>query len=320
MNSVTITTGSRLHFGLLTKCASLPRMFGGCGMMIDQPGYCVRLSRADRDQILATDAAAARIETVLDQYRKSNQPRSECNRFHIEVTQAIPSHCGLGSGTQLSLAVMQCLALLCCEPNRSIRELALRSGRCKRSAIGLYGFEQGGFIVDGGKTEENQIGTLISRTRIPAEWCCVLVTPTDETGLSGQSEIAAFDRLPNMEPSLIDQLSRIVLLQMTPALHEADFATFSEAVYQYGALVGDCFAAVQGGRYLGKQMPSLVDYVRKCGIAGVGQSSWGPTIFLLCEQRHQAEQVVADLQSDKRWDCEYCISRPLNHGAVIEFD
>ncbi|HSG72110.1 MAG TPA: hypothetical protein VLA12_16950, partial [Planctomycetaceae bacterium] len=49
--SVTVETGSRLHFGPLTNGLSRGRLFGGIGMMIDVPRVAVKIHRAERSHV-----------------------------------------------------------------------------------------------------------------------------------------------------------------------------------------------------------------------------------------------------------------------------
>ena len=49
---------------------------------------------------------------------------------------------------------------------------------------------------------------------------------------------------------------------MLPALDRADCAAFGEAVYRFGRLAGECFAAVQGGPFANREIGRLIDAIR----------------------------------------------------------
>ena len=83
---------------------------------------------------------------------------------------------------------------------------------------------------------------------------------------------------------------------MLPALARARFDDFSESVYRYGRQAGLCFAACQGGPYHGHRLSELVNLVRSMGVAGVGQSSWGPTLFAILPSSAAARDFVARLR------------------------
>ncbi len=51
---IEVTTGSRLHFGLLELASEQPLRFGGLGVMLDEPGWVLRcsiLQDADADDL-----------------------------------------------------------------------------------------------------------------------------------------------------------------------------------------------------------------------------------------------------------------------------
>ena len=78
--------------------------------------------------------------------------------------------------------------------------------------------------------------------------------------------------------------------------------------------MGESFAAVQGGCYVDPQMAALVEWARAAGIRGVGQSSWGPTIWMLVPNAAVADSVAADVAA--RPGVGWCrVVRPLNRGA-----
>jgi beta-RFAP synthase len=160
--------------------------------------------------------------------------------------------------------------------------LAVRVGRGERSAIGVHGFDRGGQIVEGGKLPGEAIAPLVGRFDFPAEWKVVVYTPQgDRAAWHGGRERQAFARLAEAGPGLsaTEALCRIVLTGLIPALASADVDAFGEALYEFNARSGDLFAAVQGGRYSGPAVAALVARLRGMGVKGVGQSSWGPTVF-----------------------------------------
>jgi predicted sugar kinase len=78
-----------------------------------------------------------------------------------------------------------------------------------------------------------------------------------------------------------DALCRLVLLGLLPALAEADLAAFGEALADFNLRVGEMFAPVQGGPYSNPRIGELVEFIRREGVPGAGQSSWGPAVFAI---------------------------------------
>jgi predicted sugar kinase len=94
---------------------------------------------------------------------------------------------------------------------------------------------------------------------------------------------------------------------------------FGEAIYRFGRLAGECFAAVQNGPFASEGIEGLVDSIREFGIPGAGQSSWGPTVFAVTDGDLQARQLVDWVQSRCAGvEYEIVISRPNNLGARVE--
>ncbi len=317
---LTITTGARLHFGLLSHRGTAGRNFGGVGLMVDQPRFRVALRRAESDAVAAPEYYRERIARSVAEFRAAGPPERRSPACTIDLLEQIPPHMGFGSGTQLGLAVAQGLALLAGEGDCDITILAKRVRRGTRSALGIHGFARGGFLVDGGKSQPDAIGTLSARAEFPSDWRMLLVSPEGRPGLAGAAELDAFRKLPGMDRSVCDHLCRIVLAELLPAVLEGEFEACGDALFDFGRIVGEYFAPVQGGVYADRAMGELVTALRKQGVRGIGQTSWGPTIFALCANEADAESLRNGLSAHPRWsDCRLRVAAPLNTGAAIEF-
>ena len=318
--SVTITTGARLHFGPLAASGSTGGKFGGVGMMVASPGCVLSVETAPEDEYCGDEAASLRAAEFVGRIREATRSDNAIPAIRIEFLKMIPSHAGLGSGTQLGLAVARALSELAGERDVCVETLARRAGRGLRSAIGLHGFANGGFLVDGGRAGSKQLGTLVSRIEFPTDWRLILVAPPMSKGLSGSEEQSAFASQPPMPKSLTADLCRIALMEWLPGLIEADFPRVSNAMYEFGLGVGRFFEPVQGGVFGHPLMGRLADEVRRRGFAGVAQTSWGPTVCVLCEGDSSARELMTELASDSRWnDCAFRLTEPLNCGAKVVF-
>jgi beta-ribofuranosylaminobenzene 5'-phosphate synthase len=315
---IVITTGARLHFGLLSHRDDHSRNFGGVGLMVDRPRFRLVARRAESDRVIADEPYRTRVETLLARYRRA-LPAESLSACEIELLETIRPHIGLGSGTQLGMAVSRALALLAGEGTAAAASLAARVGRGKRSSIGIYGFDRGGFLIDGGKQTETAVGTDVERLEFPSAWRVVLITPHETAGLSGESELDAFRQLPGMTTATTGRLQGIVNDTLKPAVQRADFDRCSEALFEFGRVVGEYFAPVQGGVYADPRMGRLVDTLRREGIRGVGQTSWGPTIFALCRNELDAQSLAGRIGSHPDANSTNLqIASPLNTGAAIE--
>lgn len=311
--AVHIVAPSRLHFGMFSFGRAGVRQFGGVGAAIDAPA--LRLTIAPHDRLEAAGPRAARAlefaRRAIAFWRLPDEPRCR-----IEIEAAPPEHAGMGSGTQLALAVAAGLNAFLDRPPLPAEDLARAVGRGARSAVGLHGFARGGLLVEAGKSRPDEVSPLVARVELPSAWRFVLVVPRRAAGLSGEAERRAFERLPPVPADVTDRLAGEALLDLLPAAVAGDFAAFAVSLHRFNRLAGECFSAAQGGPFL---RADLVDLLRGWGVRGVGQSSWGPTVFALQPDRESAEQLVARLRNEPTAaDCDFFVAAPDNRGARIE--
>src|SRR6185503_12013462 len=100
--TVFVETAARLHFGLLDLRGDLGRRFGGIGAAAPAPTLLLSATPAATVEATGDDAerAAEFARRFLAHHRET---RPAGGRVHVH--RALPSHVGLGSGTQLALAV-----------------------------------------------------------------------------------------------------------------------------------------------------------------------------------------------------------------------
>jgi beta-RFAP synthase len=219
----------------------------------------------------------------------------------VHVHRTLPPHVGLGSGTQLALAVARALAELY-GVERDARSLATAVGRGKRSAIGTWTFDDSGLVVEGGRrADSDECGPLIARVPIPSTWRCVVAIPEGPPGISGAGEAEAFARLPPPPERDVEHVAHIVLMSLLPSLADADLAGFGRALSEVQEITGRWFAPVQGGTFAPGASADLVRRLTEWGASGVGQSSWGPAVYGIVEgddaARHLADRVVDHMGS-----------------------
>jgi len=84
-----------------------------------------------------------------------------------------------------------------------------------------------------------------------------------------------------------------VLMQLLPALVEADLASFGAALTEVQRVTGAWFAPAQGGVFAPGPSEMLVRRMAEWGAAGVGQSSWGPAVYGLMGDAEEARAMAA---------------------------
>jgi beta-ribofuranosylaminobenzene 5'-phosphate synthase len=301
---IEVRTCARLHLGLLGNNGEQGRVYGSVGVAVNHPHLVLRAEPAEGLQV-----------DGLEIGRVTAYARRFINRFgfpagaHLTLSAGIPAHVGLGSGTQIALAVGTALARLAAFPV-STQEIALALGRGLRSGAGVATFQHGGFVLDGGhrilarlpdssigngqtkQIEKSRIPPLLFQHPVPKDWIFIVVIPNADPGFSGEKEDNALLQLPEAPSSLVDKISRLLLMKMLPALVEKDIANFGEALTGIQCMIGDCFASVQGGRYATPVLEKVVAFLLANGSAGAGQSSWGPAGYGLVEGKAQAQKLA----------------------------
>ncbi len=290
---VTVDAPARLHLGFLDLHGGLGRRFGSLGLALEELSTHLRITPAAT--LHASGPGARRAMRYADRILR----RLELDgSVHITLERGIPEHAGLGSGTQLSLAIGTAISRLF-GTELTTRELGDLLDRGQRSGIGLGAFEQGGFLVDGGRGPHSAAPPIVAQTGFPPAWRVVLVLDRQIRGLHGDREQQAFRQLPAFSALQAAELCRIALMQVMPALLETDFPAFSAGVGAIQDVVGDYFATAQGGRYTSPRVARVLDRWRSQGVRGTGQSSWGPTGFAFAASAAEAQALIAAVaQSD----------------------
>jgi len=325
--SVFVDAPARLHLGFLDPSGSLGRRFASLGMVIDDFDTRVEIHAAEHNGASAASqlrqgSGAQTLERMvryLESLQRETRLRSPA---HLHLHAAPPAHAGFGSGTQLALA---CGRAFCQFHGLDIptRRLAAMLDRGERSGVGLAGFDQGGLLLDGGPGAEGTVAPLISRIAFPDSWRVVLLLDDRIDGLSGPAERVAMATLAPFPRSLAADLCHQVLMRVLPGALEGVFDPFAEGVSTVQKLIGDYFAPAQGGSmYTSAAVGRALEWVRTHHVAGIGQSSWGPTGFAIVRSQNEAESVLAGLRQAGLLDdaLQWHIVRGRNHGATVRAD
>jgi beta-RFAP synthase len=321
---IRVQAPSRLHFGLLSFPSGLhtaaARQFGGVGLMVQAPGVCLLAQPA---ATWSAEGPLAHRALAYARQVAATLPPGAARPQHLVIVHSAPEHAGLGTGTQLGLAVARAVAAASGFGELSTVALAQRVDRGARSALGIHGFAQGGFLVDGGKTASTTVAPLVARLEFPDPWRILVLLLPGEIGRHGEAERQAFQRLHEQGTplGLTETLCRLVLLGLLPALVERDLSTFGEALYELNVRVGEAFAPIQGGAYASPRIAEVVAFLRREGVRGAGQSSWGPTVFaLVCDEEfgHRLARRVRDVFA--LGAAEVVVTAACNLGATVATD
>lgn len=322
MTRVQVTAGGRIHFGFQNLSLARERLYGGLGISLHQPRLRIEAAPADELRCDDPDASeyAARALDLLDLPGVS-----------LTIHERLPSHVGLGSGTRLALATLAAIARAYDHEPR-VRERAPQLGRGGRSGVGCATFESGGFVADAGHRAERfttqppaagewEVPEPIARHALADSWRFVLVVPAITPGRSDDHEDRSIERVvEHADPSIADDIARIVAQQLLPAVAEDDWHAFGGAIAAVSRLNGAWYADEQGGVYR-PPLGDLIDVLeRSPAVAGAGQSSWGPAVYGLTddERAQTAREAAQDALSAAGVDGDVVICEPDNEGARIK--
>lgn len=314
--SISIIAPARLHLGFMDMHGGLGRQFGSLGLSLSD---------------IFTHITAKKSDAIVIHGPSSNRGTEYVSRIinalkikggvEITIHDAIPEHAGLGSGTQLSLAIGIAIARLY-GFQISTREVAILMKRGARSGIGVGAFTMGGFLVDGGRGESTEVPPIVSQCYFPEEWRILLVFDKDVEGINGNPEKEIFEQLPPMNEDDSARICRVVLMQLLPALAEKNCDKFGAAITEIQTMMGEHFSDAQNGHYSSQQVAEIMRWTLLHGAAGVGQSSWGPTGFAIYPNELEAYQMLQTLrknwQNEKNLDFCLCTARNTKADIIID--
>lgn len=312
MKGVRVTTAARLHLGFLDLNGDLGRRFGSIGLAIDTFETRVQLRDAVRFEAMGEERERA---TRLAR-RFAESLGLDANKRLI-VSSAIPAHAGLGSGTQLAIAITSAFRRLAGLPLDAQGDARLLE-RGARSGVGAALFERGGLVVDAGRGPNTEIPPVVAHVEFPPDWRILLLLDPSIEGAHGEAEKQAFALLPGMPADAADEMCRRTLMQLLPGAAEADFAAFGQGVSRIQQIVGDHFAPVQGGRrFTSAAVGRVADRLAGLGANGIGQSSWGPTGFAFARDLEHAEFLARRAGESAEPCVQIRICKARDHGAEI---
>lgn len=311
--SVTVTVPARLHLGFLDLNGGLGRRFGSIGLAINGLKTSITFNAASQPQV--TGPESERVRGYLQAMQRALDIENTC---HVRIDEVVPAHAGLGSGTQIALAVAAGVRRFHGLP-LDVRGDAIRLERGARSGVGIGLFDHGGLVVDGGRGPLTTAAPVVSRMPFPEQWRILVVLDPHRQGVHGPDEREVFSKLAPSSDGQAAHLCRLVLMKALPALAECDIAGFGSAIKEMQVLLGDYFATIQGGsRFSSPDVAAALAALEDEGAYGIGQSSWGPTGFAFAPSAEEANRLVESIYRQPRCrDLDIRTVAGLNRGAHI---
>jgi len=252
--------------------------------------------------------------------------------FHFNLKRYFPSHVGLGSKTQLSLAIITAITKLKSIDHLSTEYLTQLVDRGGTSGIGWRGFETGGFILDGGheygkgKEKESFLPSsasstsnpalTISRHNIPNNWRFVLIIPNVKKGAYGDEEIRVFQEYAPIPKIEVNEVSHLIIMKILPGILKNDLKCFGEGLKRIQS-IGFKRIEINLQHQIVKD---LLGFFEDYGLKAYGMSSFGPSVVGVVESDSEAEELLKVVQKNqKNGGGHIYICKPNNSGAKIEY-
>lgn len=301
---VTIVTPSRLHFGMVNPFVKELRRYVSAGVAVSNPVNTVVVEEGEGLRIdgCRSSELFSRIAGFAEKHRLSG---------HVNVMECVPRHVGLGSTTQLVLAAAYGLAVLNGSPMDPV-EIARETGLGRYSGVGTYVFKHGGFILDAGKSASSEFPALLTRLEFPEDWVFIVIVPPGQ-GLGEAQEDMVFREQSEIPLELVWKASHH-MLELSSSVADRDYSSFTRALTMLQETVGSMFSRYQGGVF-STGSSEAVRALRKAGVEGVGQSSWGPTVYGVVEGLEEAEKILGRIERKPDW--RIFVAKPCNRGALV---
>jgi len=253
----------------------------------------------------------------------------ENKNYHFKIKKYFDEHLGIGSKTQLSLAIATAISKL--EGlDISVDLLAKIVGRGGTSGIGWRGFETGGFILDGGhdfgdgKEKETFLPSSASpaspaltliRYPIPENWRFVEIIPNVKKGAHGTEEVSIFQKYAPINREEVNEVSHQILMKILPGIIKNDLDCFGQGLKRIQAL-GFKKIEIDLQDLIVKQIFEFLDREK---VKAYGMSSFGPCVVTITDNEESAvilkkkcEEFIRDVGGT------VLIAKPNNTGAEIK--
>lgn len=307
-----IKTPSRLHMGIIDLSREFIRSYGALGVTIKE-GFTIEIQ--PREKGLKIRASGRNAKEVQKVYNRLKEKLGINQGFHIHVEENIPRHVGLGSTTQLCLGTGLGMAKLSGNDIDPIK-LADIIGRARFSAIGTYGFKHGGFILEGGKSTPMEVPPMLFRENIPDEWRFIIISAKKWEGFDEDEEQPIMEEL-KVDKKFPRKISHHIVMGILPALKSKDIDDFGFHMTEIQRTVGESFSDFQKGMY----HPAVGDIIEelKNHTYGVGQSSWGPTVYGLTNAKKagEIERKMNEWLTKNGKKASIRVAEPENKGVRV---
>jgi beta-ribofuranosylaminobenzene 5'-phosphate synthase len=313
LEKLKISAPAHLHTGNFDLTGDLGRLYGTVGFAIDLP---LEVEVAKAVGIRAKDKDAYK-------FAKRFVEKTRIEGAEVHVKREIPKFVGLGFHTTLALSIGVGLSKLY-GLDLNVEDVALIMGRGTITALGVYAFKTGGFIIEGGfkvDQREKMVPPLIYQSAMPKDWFFVVAIPDEsrvEIAKMRAKEDEILGNLKVMPKEQSDQLSRMVLVKIMPAFVEKNIKEFGEGLTAFNQKLGQFWSSYQEGTYRNKVVDGGIKLMLRHSSCAC-QTSWGPTFYSIVHGKAEAKRLTEELRQylEKNGGGEAFYTKANNNGASV---
>lgn len=325
-----IKSPSRLHLGLIDMNGSYGRLDGGIGLTIQDPNFVLYGESAENGITIDFNENSDLNDTIKNECIKKITSAAEKvidyydvdEGFYFRVDSAYLPHSGLGSGTQIALSTGKLITEHIGQKSNGIT-LGKITGRGGTSGIGVFAFDHGGFIVDGGHSRKEKDSFLPSsaskasppqlfgRYEFPDEWGVLLVILKSDVSVNGQKEVNIFEKYCPIDRHEVELYSHLIFMNMIPFLLEKDLPCFGNIINKIQTIGFKNIEIMLQSDNIKQLMSKLVEI----GAYAVGMSSFGPTVYSFYDKTNK--HIVEEIKEYVGDDGIVLTTKAQNHGHIL---
>ena len=325
-----IKSPSRLHLGLIDMNGSYGRLDGGIGLTIQDPNLCLYAETAEKgitvdfndNFIFDDDIKREYTQKITKAAQKVTDYYDIDEGFYFRVDKAYLTHSGLGSGTQIALSTGKLITEFIGQESNGYT-LGKITGRGGTSGIGVFAFDYGGFIVDGGHSKKEKDSFLPSsasnasppqlfgRYEFPEEWGVLLVILNSDVSVNGQKEVNIFQDYCPIDRQEVELFSHLIFVNMIPFLLEKDLPCFGNVINKVQTIG---FKNIEV-KLQSDNIKNLMKKLTEIGAYAVGMSSFGPTVYSFYDESNK--HIVDEIKDYVGDDGIVMTTKAQNHGHVL---
>jgi beta-ribofuranosylaminobenzene 5'-phosphate synthase len=314
---IEIRVPARVHAGLIELSGDGYRTNGGVGWALEAPELVVTAFPAKRISIEDRRGLPLRANELLGIASDLEEIALEegLAYAHIQIEGDLLAHRGLGGGTALRLAAIECLMALAGRV-AAPADLVRLSGRGGTSGVGVRTYFDGGLAFDlghaGAETarpsrDRVAFGDALALLRLDMpDWRMGLLECGWLSTIQIEEERRLFEEALPISPADVRDVLYHMTYGLIAAVAESDADTFAAAVdaVQLGAWKRAEWACH------GRVLQDAAHALRRAGARGVGLSSVGPALFFLANHL-DVSALPGSLAACLR------ITRPTNRGRTL---